>query len=66
MSISLHAGSNCTDGELRLAGGKIKTEGRLEVCLNDLWATVCAERRENWQHVSAAVVCRQLGYASGA
>ena len=48
----------CTEGEVRLAGGANNTEGRVEICLNDEWGTVCDQM---WDNTDASVVCRQLG-----
>ena len=39
--------------------GQTPYEGRLEMCVNDLWVSVCAD---NWDRNHVAVVCRQLGY----
>ena len=49
----------CTFGQLRLAGGNIANEGRVEICLNNVWGTVCDDY---WESAEATVVCRQLGY----
>ena len=49
----------CNSGEIRLTGGSQKSEGRLEVCLNNQWGTVCDD---SWDDKATAVVCRQLGY----
>lgn len=51
--------SNCTNGELRLAGGSGPYEGRVELCVNEAWGTVCSI---GWNNADANVVCRQLGY----
>ena len=51
----------CSDGQLRLAGGNIRNEGRVEICLNNLWGTVCDD---SWGVADATVVCRELGYSA--
>ena len=49
----------CTTGQLRLEGGNIPNEGRVEICMNNVWGTVCDD---SWGSADAAVVCHQLGY----
>ena len=48
----------CTsNGEIRLQGGTEELEGRVEICLENEWTTVCDQM---WDDTDASVVCRQL------
>ena len=50
--------ANCTHGELRLVGGAVAhLEGRVEICINNAWGTVCDNK---FSSEDAQVVCRQL------
>ena len=51
--------AGCMHGAIRLAGS-ISSQGRVEVCLNNTWGTVCDNM---WGATDARVVCRQLGFS---
>ena len=49
---------------MRLVGGnrtvnKSIVEGRVEICINQQWGTVCDD---DWGVLEARVTCRQLGF----
>ncbi len=57
----IHIILGCTEGEVRLVGGTSNLEGRVEICLNNEWGTVCDQM---WDRTDASVLCRQLQLAS--
>ena len=60
ITITIIIGCNIT-GNIRLVGGTNSSEGRVEICLNNEWGTVCDQM---WDDIDAGVVCRQLKLAN--
>ena len=50
----------CNNGDVRLQGGTGADEGRVEVCMNGVWGTVCDN---SWNDSDATIVCQQLGFS---
>ena len=49
----------CDQGAVRLSGGFIDQEGRVEVCHDNVWGSICDD---GWDNTDAHVICGQLGY----
>lgn len=52
--------ADCTDGDIRVVNGVTALEGRVEVCVDGAWGTVCDDL---WGAEEASVACRQLGFS---
>ena len=50
----------CHDGQIRLAGGADAREGRVEICFNETWGTICDDA---WDDLDANVACSSFGYS---
>ena len=61
VDISLHVYvASCVPGDIRITGGPSDSAGRVEVCVNGIWGTVCSDF---WDNNDASVVCQQKGYS---
>ena len=54
--------TECNHGDARLVNGPRETEGRVEVCANGQWATVCdGNSIYAWDASKTQLICKQLG-----
>ena len=55
--------TTCVNDTLRLVGGHDLKEGRVQVCYNGEWHSICSD---NWSVMDgeADVVCSTLGYSA--
>ena len=60
---SVHTDTSCENDAVRLVGGHTVKEGRVQVCFNGEWHSVCGDK---WSEVEAEVdvVCSVLGYSN--
>ena len=52
----------CYNGDVRLAGGDNTAVGRVEVCFNNTWGTVCDL---DWDDRDAAAACNSADFYWG-
>ena len=52
----------CSDGDLKIIPSNLNNHlaGRVEVCVNGTWGTICSE---SFDDEDARVICNQLGYS---
>ena len=61
MCLNLCTAKVCKNDDIRLVGGGVDYEGRVEYCDHGAWGTICDT---GWTASDAAVVCHQLGLPS--
>lgn len=49
----------CTHGDIRLVEGSVDWEGRVEVCINNVWGTICDS---GWGSSDAQAACNHVGF----
>lgn len=49
-----------SDGDVRLVESAYINSGRVEVCIDSTWSSVCDI---HWDDDDASIVCKQLGYS---
>ena len=54
--------SNCTDYDVQLVDGPNHNEGRVLICINEVWGTLC---NSGIHYNDARVICHELGYHRG-
>ena len=60
MIVMWMSSASCRTGDLRLSGGNVINEGRIEICINNVWGTICDDY---WSDTDANVACRKLGFS---
>lgn len=50
----------CTNDAVKLTGSYHEHVGRVEVCVENVWTTLCDH---TWDTLDAKVVCRELGFS---
>jgi deleted-in-malignant-brain-tumors protein 1 len=62
LGLRCYGPSTCEEGAVRLINGTYSTEGRVEVCSDNQWVSVCSN---GFDKSDAVVVCNQLGLGTG-
>ena len=59
LSFVVYCTAVCRQGDIRLVAGPDERQGRVEVCNDEAWGTVC---QDDFYALDATVVCVQLGF----
>lgn len=51
--------SDCVQGSTRLVGGNMTSTGRVEVCIDGQWGSICTSTAN-----TPSAVCNSLGFAA--
>ena len=51
----------CENGDIKLSGSSDPLQGRIEICMNQVWGTICDDF---WDVNDVAVICQQLGFSA--
>ena len=51
---------SCSHGRARVRGSSSEMVGRIEVCIQETWRTICSDQ---WKEEDASVLCNQLGFS---
>ena len=54
--------SNCTDYDVKLVDGPGINEGKIIICINEVWGTLC---NSGITYNIAGIICLELGYQRG-
>ena len=52
----------CNDTDVQLVGGLDMYEGKIEICFNQTWGSVC---RRSYSYATETLACRKLGLPYG-
>ena len=58
IEVGLSMAADCSNGDVSLVGGSNSMEGRVEMCIRNIWTSVCSSLSRDEERV----VCRQNGY----
>jgi hypothetical protein len=51
----------CETGSIKVVDGQDTSDGRIEICFDNLWGTICSQ---SWDKNDALIACKQLGFST--